>query len=102
MPAVVKPVVPPEGLPAYTVSGGITASAPHPRAAEVFMNWITSRRGSTAVAVRGYGITRDAAAPVLAGVTFPPEGRLYNIRPADYVGTRATYTRDWHRIFGAN
>ncbi len=100
--APLKPVVPPEGLPAYTVSGGIAVSAPHPHAAELFMNWITSRRGSAAVAVRAYGITRDAPAPVLAGVAFPPERRLYNIRPADYEGTRAAYTRDWHRIFGAN
>jgi iron(III) transport system substrate-binding protein len=100
--APVKPVLPPEGVPAYTVSGGISVMAPHPHAAEVFMNWITSKRGSAAVAVRAYGITRDAPAPTIAGLAFPPERKLYNIRPADYQSTRATYTRDWHRLFGAN
>jgi iron(III) transport system substrate-binding protein len=100
--APVKPVLPPEGVPAYTVSGGITVTAPHPHAAEVFLNWITSKRGSAAVAVRAYGITRDAPAPAIAGLTFPPERGLYNIRPADYQNTRAAYTRDWHRLFGAN
>jgi iron(III) transport system substrate-binding protein len=100
--APLKPVLPPEGVPAYTVSGGITAGAPHPHAAELFLDWITSKRGATAVSVRAYGITRDAPAPAIAGLAFPPERNLYNIRPSDYQNTRATYTSDWHRLFGAH
>jgi len=42
---------------------------------------ITSKRGSAAVAGACVWITRDAPAPTIAGLAFPPERKLYNIPP---------------------
>jgi len=95
-------VVPAEGVPGYTVSGGLTASGPHPHAADVFLNWITSKRGLAAVAASGaYGSRNDAPAPVNPAVAFPPAGNVYNIRPADYLANRDALTREWHAVFGS-
>jgi iron(III) transport system substrate-binding protein len=100
--APVKIVVPAEGVPGYTVSGGLTASGPHPHAADVFLNWITSKRGLAAVAASGaYGSRNDAPAPVNPAVAFPPAGNVYNIRPADYLANRDALTREWHAVFGS-
>ena len=48
---------------------------------EVWMNWITSRRASELLSSIGvYSIRRDAATPVVPGVTMPSAGSVYNIR----------------------
>lgn len=99
--APVKIVVPAEGVPGYTVSGGLTANGPHPHAADVFMNWITSKRGLAAVAASGaYGSRNNAPAPVNPAVGFPPAEAVYNIRPSDYLASRDALTREWHAVFG--
>jgi iron(III) transport system substrate-binding protein len=99
--APVKIVAPAEGVPGYTISGGITASAPHPHAAEVFMDWITSKRGLAAVAASGaYGARNNAPAPANPDAAFPPAEAVYNIRPADYLANRDALTREWHAVFG--
>jgi iron(III) transport system substrate-binding protein len=99
--APVKIVAPAEGVPGYTLSGGLTASGPHPHAADVFLNWITSKRGLAAVAASGaYGSRSNAPAPVNPAVGFPPAEAVYNIRPSDYLASRDALTREWHAVFG--
>jgi iron(III) transport system substrate-binding protein len=99
--APVKVVIPSEGAPSFGISGGITTTAPHPHAAELWLNWITSRRGSVAIgAGAAYGILRDEATPIVAGVVMPPESKIYNIRLGDYNRDRDAFTKDWHQIFG--
>ena len=99
--APIKVVTPSEGVPSFGISGGITSTAPHPHAAELWMDWITSKRGSEAIGdTAAYGILRDEATPQVAGVTLPPENRIYNIRIADYNAVRDAYTKEWHQLFG--
>jgi iron(III) transport system substrate-binding protein len=99
--APIKIVAPAEGVPSFGISGGITATAPHPHAAEVWMDWITSKRGCAAIGdTAAYGILRGEPTPRVAGVTLPPENGIYNIRISDYNQVRDTYTKEWHQIFG--
>jgi iron(III) transport system substrate-binding protein len=93
-------IVLPTGGPAYGIFGGITSVAPHPHAAQVWMNWITSKRaGAVLSAIGAYSIRRDAVSPAIAGVAMPPSSTLYNIRAADYAQSYAPFVRDWHVIF---
>jgi iron(III) transport system substrate-binding protein len=97
--APVKIGFPSDGIPSYGIAGGITATAPHPNAAQLWMNWLTSRRGGAAIAsVGSYPI--DGPVPSAAGLTYPPYQRLYNIRIEDWERLREPFTREWHQIFG--
>ena len=99
--AAIKIITPGEGVPSFGISGGITTTAPHPHAAELWMDWITSRRGAAAIGdTAAYGILRGESTPVVAGVTLPPENKIYNIRIADYLSSRDAYTKEWHQLFG--
>jgi len=99
--APIKIVAPAEGVPSFGISGGITSTAAHPHAAELWMDWITSKRGSAAIgATAAYGILRGEPTPQVAGVTLPPENAIYNIRIGDYVAVRDAYTKEWHQLFG--
>jgi iron(III) transport system substrate-binding protein len=99
--APIKIIAPSEGVPSFGISGGIASTAPHPHAAELWMDWLTSKRGAAALAATGaYGILRGEPTPTVAGVTLPPESQIYNIRVADYENARDAYTKDWHQLFG--
>lgn len=93
-------IVLPAGGPAYGIFGGITSVAPHPHAAQVWLNWITSKRGGALLSSIGaYSIRRDAAPPTVPGVVMPPSSSLYNIRASDYTKSYASFVKDWHAIF---
>ena len=99
--APIKVIAPAEGVPSFGISGGITSTAPHPHAAELWMDWITSKRGAAVIgAGAAYGILRGEPTPAVPGLVIPPENRIYNIRIADYIGVRDAYTKDWHQLFG--
>jgi iron(III) transport system substrate-binding protein len=99
--APVKIVYPAGGSPAYGISGGITSTAPHPHAAQLWLDWITSKRGGAVLAgIGAYGINPAAPGPTVPGLTMPPVSEVYNIRAADYNQSRDTYTKEWHQIFG--
>ena len=99
--APVKIVTLAEGIPAYTTSGGMTTTGAHPHAAQVFLNWMTSKHGGEIIQANGaYGPRKDAVAPVIEGAEFPSTAQLYNIRPADVISSRDALTKEWHTIFG--
>jgi iron(III) transport system substrate-binding protein len=94
-------VLPPEGIPGFPISGGITSSAPHPHAAILFMDWMTSRRGAAAVGETGaYGINPQAAAPHPSGILFPPADEVWNISPAEWASVRKSDIDEWRKDFG--
>jgi iron(III) transport system substrate-binding protein len=98
----VKIILPPAG-PAFGLYGGIASSAPHPHAAQVWMNWITSEHVAPLLSSLGlYSIRRDAPAPQVVGVKMPGQADIYNIRAADYVRSYAAFTKEWHALFGAH
>ncbi len=99
--APVKIITLAEGIPAYTTSGGMTTTGAHPHAAQVFLNWMTSKHGGDIIQANGaYGPRRDAGSPVVEGASFPPAAQLYNIRPSDVISSRDALTKEWHTIFG--
>jgi iron(III) transport system substrate-binding protein len=93
-------IILPAGGPSYGIFGGITSVAPHPHAAQVWMNWITSKRGGAVLSSIGaYSIRRDAAPPTVPGVAMPPSSSLYNIRASDYMKSYVPFVKDWHAMF---
>jgi iron(III) transport system substrate-binding protein len=95
----IKIILPPGG-PSYGIIGGMTSVAPHPHGAEVWLNWITSKRAASVLGGIGtYSVRRDAPTPTVAGVAMPPPGSIYNIRASDYVRLHASLVKDWHAVF---
>jgi iron(III) transport system substrate-binding protein len=98
----IKIILPPDG-PAFGLYGGVASTAPHPHAAAVWMNWITSEHVAPMLSALGlYSIRRDAPVPQVAGVKMPGQRNIYNIRAEDYVRSYAAFTKEWHGIFGAH
>ena len=98
----VKIILPPAG-PAFGLYGGIASTAPHPHAAAVWMNWITSEHVAPFLSSLGlYSIRRDAPVPQVAGVKMPGQSEVYNIRASDYLRAYAPQIKERHTIFGAH
>jgi iron(III) transport system substrate-binding protein len=100
--APMKFVFPSDGIPSPPELGGIAASAPHPHAAQLYLNWLTSKRGSQAVAALGEYPILPGIAPVSAGLTFPPASQLTNVSVADWTRLRAPISTEWHATFGTH
>jgi iron(III) transport system substrate-binding protein len=99
--APVKIITLAEGVPAYTTTGGMTTTAAHPHAAEVFLDWMTSKHGGDIIQANGaYGPRKDTVAPAVEGAQFPSAAQLYNIRPSDVISSRDALTKEWHTTFG--
>jgi iron(III) transport system substrate-binding protein len=94
-------IFPPEGSPAFPVVAGITATARHPNAAAVFLDWMTSRRGGNELAKQGtYPLNPEAVPPVARnGAPFPPATQLWNIDVDHWQRVRDPYMNEWHTIF---
>jgi len=93
-------IILPAGGPSFGISGGMTSVAPHPHAAQVWLNWITSKHAGPVLAAAGaYSIRRDAATPIVPGVAMPPSTAIYNIRASDYMSSYVPFVKEWHAIF---
>jgi iron(III) transport system substrate-binding protein len=98
--ASIQVVFPSEGIPGFPIEGGITASAPHPHAARVFIAWMASLRGAAAIGDTGaYGINPDAVAPHPNNIAFPPVKDVWNVPPDQWEQIRTTDTAQWHQVF---
>lgn len=99
--APMKFVFPSDGIPSPPELGGIAATAPHPHAAQLYLNWLTSKRGSQAVAALGEYPILPGIAPTSAGLPFPPASQLTNVSVADWTKLRAPISSEWHAVFGS-
>jgi iron(III) transport system substrate-binding protein len=98
--APVKMVFPDDGFATYPIAGGITATAPHPNTAAVFMNWVTSKRGGAAVAKTGaYASHPESDTPTLDRIVFPPEAKAWSLSLARWEAERIRYSDEWRAIF---
>lgn len=94
-------IFPSEGASAYATTGGITTSAPHPNAIRVYLNWMTSKHGSNAIAASGiYGSHSQSDAPKVEGITFPPPSGVWTMPLDRWLAQRERYTADWRATFG--
>lgn len=101
--APVQFVVPDEGFALYDYFAGVAAAAPHPSAAQVFLNWNMSRRGGGVFADIGeYSTNPDADPPTVHGTTLPTvaTGLPHRPDPADLAAHQASDQEFWNAAFG--
>jgi iron(III) transport system substrate-binding protein len=99
--APVKVVFPLEGVSAFPASGGITATAQHPNAAALFLDWLTSKRGGTVIASAGaYPANVDAPVPTAEGLIYPPPDKLWNLDAKVWTETRDVNSNKWRADLG--
>jgi iron(III) transport system substrate-binding protein len=99
--APLRGIFPEEGVSAYATTGGITTTAPHPNAARLYVNWMTSRHGSNVLAASGiYGSHPEADAPTAPGLTLPPSSGVWTMPLDRWAAQRDTYLTSWRTIFG--
>jgi iron(III) transport system substrate-binding protein len=95
-------VAPETGLPSAQQSAGIVSDAPHPNAAELFMDWFLSPVGQKAYAgvLFNHSPREDVAPPPGA----LPITKMKLLFPADYEDfekKRPEFVKEWDRIVGA-
>jgi iron(III) transport system substrate-binding protein len=102
--APVEMVWPSDGVPVFPFYLGVVKTSPHPKAAEVFMNWSMSKSGQAAAGTQTgeYAVRTDVDPPEMLGTTFPPLAELnaYNADEKTWVDQRTAWTNEWNTIFG--
>jgi len=97
--APLKIVFPSEGLASFGAFGNVTSTAKHPNAARVWIQYMTSKRGSTGIAGTGaYGTHPDAPPPSDAGYKFPTSDRVWTIAPDQWDKIHETWVKEWKEI----
>ena len=98
--APIKIIIPEEGLVAFGAMGNVSATAKHPNAAKVWVNYVTSKYGSTLMSKTGsYGTHMDAPAPQGAGYTFPPQDKVYTLDIDTWSKIVENYPQEWRAAF---
>jgi iron(III) transport system substrate-binding protein len=98
--APIKILLPAEGMAAFGAMGNVTSSAKHPNAAKVYVNYLTSKRGSTLIAQAGsYGIHPDSPPPEIAGTKYPPQDKIWNISPDQWDDIHEKWVGEWKTVF---
>ena len=98
--APVKIILFAEGMAAFGAMGNLTATAKHPNAARVYVNYLTSKRGSTFIAHSGsYGVHPEAPPPEASGYKFPPQEKVWNIESEQWDKIHETWVDEWKAIF---
>jgi iron(III) transport system substrate-binding protein len=101
--APVKFVVPKEGFALYDYFLGMTPTAQHPAAAQVFMNWNLSKRGASVFSQIGeYPADATAPAPKVMDIQLPAmdTGLPHRGTPEDLARHGKEDQAIWNRIFG--
>jgi iron(III) transport system substrate-binding protein len=94
-------VYPAIGLPAGPETYGLVSNAPHPDAARLFMDWLLSVPGQTALSSALFlNSARSDVPPPTGGVSV---GELKLLIPADwqaFIDSRPEFVREWDRLTG--
>lgn len=101
--APVKFVIPKEGFALYDYFLGMTPTAQHPAAAQLFMNWNLSKRGASVFAQIGeYPADSSAPAPKVMGIQMPAmkTGLPHRGMPEDLAEHGKEDQTVWNQIFG--
>ena len=92
-------IFPAEGVVGFGVFGHVTSSAPRPNAGRLWINYVTSKRGSTAMTASGaYGTHPDAPPPAAARYTFPSSDKVWTIAPQQWDAVSEKWTEEWKKI----
>ena len=99
--APVEFVYPADGLPAGPETWGLIAEAPHPAAAQLFLDWFLSVRGQKAIGEALYlNSARADAPPPPGGVSVEKLKLLFPTDWADFISTRPAFAKMWDRMVG--
>jgi iron(III) transport system substrate-binding protein len=97
--APVKMIFPSEGLASFGAFGNVTATAKHPNAAKVWMNYVTSKHGSSIMSTSGaYGTHPDATPPAAPGYTFPPSNKVWTISTDQWDKIHESWVQEWKDV----
>jgi iron(III) transport system substrate-binding protein len=94
-------VIPPSGLTATPQPWGIVKEAPHPAAAQLFMDWFLSLPGQTANVKYQFTHSLRPDAPAPPGGVKASEFRL--LVPDDWhalEASHAQYVKEWNKLTG--
>jgi iron(III) transport system substrate-binding protein len=96
---------PTEGAPTVAVWSSVAAKAPHPNAARLWANWVTSKRGGNAIAAifADYAAHSGVQPPDLSkyGITLPPADKLWMADQKESDELREKWIPEWDKIFRA-
>jgi iron(III) transport system substrate-binding protein len=99
--APVEFVYPADGLPAGPETWGLIAEAPHPNAAQLFLDWFLSVRGQKAVGDALFlNSARTDVEPPPGGVSVDKLKLLFPSDWADFIATRPAFAKEWDRMVG--
>jgi iron(III) transport system substrate-binding protein len=98
--APLKIIIPEEGMAAFGAMGNVTTTAKHPNAAKLYVQYMTSKRGSSLISKSGsYGTHPDATVPEAAGIKLPAADKVWNISPDEWDRIHETWFNEWKTIF---
>lgn len=98
--APLKIILPAEGVAAFGGMGNVTTTAKHPNAAKVYVNYLTSKKGSTIISKSGsYGTHPDSPAPIVSGTQLPPQDKVWNISAEQWDKIHETWFEEWKTVF---
>jgi iron(III) transport system substrate-binding protein len=98
--APIKIIIPEEGLVAFGAMGNVAKSAKHPNAARLWVNYVTSKYGSTLMSKTGsYGTHMDAPTPRSGPYIFPPQDQVYTLSIDEWSQVVQNYPKEWRDVF---
>jgi iron(III) transport system substrate-binding protein len=98
--APIKIIIPEEGLVAFGAMGNVAKSAKNPNAAKLWVNYVTSKYGSTLMSKTGsYGTHMDAPPPRSGPYVFPPQDQVYTLSIDEWSKIVENYPKEWREAF---
>ena len=98
--APIKIIIPEEGLVAFGAMGNVAKTAKNPNAAKVWVNYVTSKYGSTLMSKTGsYGTHMDAPTPRSGPYVFPPQDQVYTLDIDEWSKIVENYPKEWRDVF---
>ena len=98
--APIKIIIPEEGLVAFGAMGNVAKSAKNPNTAKVWVNYVTSKYGSTLMSKTGsYGTHMDAPPPRSGPYVFPPQDQVYTLSIDEWSKVVENYPKEWRDAF---
>jgi iron(III) transport system substrate-binding protein len=99
--APIEYVYPATGLPAGPETYGLVSDAPHPNAAHLFMDWLLSVPGQSALSAALFvNSPRSDVPPPAGGVSVRDLKLLFPSDWADFVASRPAFVREWDKLTG--
>lgn len=95
---------PPEGLPLSSNFVATANHAPHPAAAQLYLNFLFSKAGQSVISqsIGDYGIRTDVPPPKVAGTPLPALDSGFKFFPldsADVIKNGPAWTDEWNKTF---